>query len=260
MNLLNPTVHKDWLLPHSKEWYAQLGTLYGEYSYTWASTLTEPNGETIFDEEVFNAASDKVVLDMGCGHGAFTLQCGTVAKEVVGFDVTDGFVLTGNASRKKNVRFVQGDSKKVLPFAPEIFDMAYVRKGPTSAYLLLSGVVKKGGSVLGLHPGDKGGIELPSLFPNLYDPHPEGALVLDRLKERLARSKFEHVEIEVVNSEEWLRAPVDVLKLRCFGQHPSIYNMLVEENLEEVTNVFEKYRTERGLCVTFSRYIVRATV
>jgi SAM-dependent methyltransferase len=260
VKLMDPTTHKDWLLPHSKEWYAQLGNMYGKYSYQWNSTLTESNGETIFDEGVLQVAKNKKVLDVGCGHGAFTLHCSTVAKEIVGFDVTDDFVRTGNENRKKHVRFVQGDSKKPLPFEREEFDVAYIRKGPTSAYPSLANVVKKGGAILGLHPGDQGGIELSSLFPYLYEPYPEGTPILDLLKERLERSSFAHAEIEAINSEEWLDAPLDVLKLRCFGQHPSIYNMIVEENLEEVTNIFEKHRAEKGLCITFSRYLVRATV
>jgi SAM-dependent methyltransferase len=258
--LLNPTKHTKWLLPHSKEWYAQLGSMYGEYSYHWASTLSEPNGETIFDEEVLQVAKGKKVLDVGCGHGAFTLHCSSVADEIIGFDVTDDFVRTGNEQRKEHVRFVQGDSKQALPFERDEFDFAYIRKGPTSAYPLLSEVVKKDGMILGLHPGDQSGIELFSLFPNLYEQHYEGTPILDRLEERLERSNFSHTEIETIYSVEWLHTPIDVLALRCFGQHPSIYMMLVEENLTEVTNIFEEYKMEKGLGITFSRYIVRVTV
>lgn len=48
IELFNPKTHTDWVHPHSFQWYAQLGRLTGQYSYSWKSTNTEPNGELIF--------------------------------------------------------------------------------------------------------------------------------------------------------------------------------------------------------------------
>lgn len=143
MELINPTTLANWLPPHSIEWYKQLSNLQGKYTYPWNSTLTEPNGESIFDKEVVQNIVNKKVLDIGCGHGEFTLKCSSVAKEIVGFDVTDNFVKIGKENKKKNVSFVVGNTKKGLPFEPDEFDFAYNRKGPTSAYPSLRKVVKK---------------------------------------------------------------------------------------------------------------------
>lgn len=86
----NPNTHPDWLAPHSLAWYTQLGEMTGEYVYPWRSTITEPNGESLFMEEI-----------------------------------------------------------------DDTFDCAYNRKGPTSAYPDIARVVKRGGSFIGLHPGDQ---------------------------------------------------------------------------------------------------------
>ncbi|WP_456278999.1 class I SAM-dependent methyltransferase [Bacillus sp. AK128] len=259
MVLLNPTTLANWLPPHSIEWYKQISNLQGKYTYPWNSTLTEPNGESIFDKEVVQSIVDKKVLDVGCGHGEFTLKCSSFAKEIVGFDVTDDFVKIGKENKKKNVSFVVGNTKNGLPFEPDEFDFAYNRKGPTSAYPSLRKVVKKGGKLIGLHPGDELGKELPILFPNLFETL-QGTPILDRIYQRLEISNFSHIDVKAINSIEYLHTPLDVIKLRCFGQTPKVYETLKEENQSEISKIFEQNTTKEGLPITFSRYIVRVIV
>lgn len=103
--LIDPKTHKDWVSPHSHAWYAQLARLTGKYSYSWNSTLTEPNGESIFTDEVSQMVRGKRVLDIGCGHGEFAMQWSPVAKQIVGIDITNDFVEAGNNANVKNVSF-----------------------------------------------------------------------------------------------------------------------------------------------------------
>ena len=259
MNLMDPTSLAGWLTPHSLEWYRQLSLLEGKYVYPWNSSLTEPNGESVFDREVAKMIPGKKVLDVGCGHGKFTLQCSEIAKEIVGFDVTDLFVKEGRANKKSNATFVQGNSKDGLPFRTDEFDCAYIRKGPTSAYPDLKRVIRDGGTIIGLHPGDESNKELPMLFPNLF-PTTKGTPIKDSIQDRLANSGFTSTSLEVINSIEYICSPIDLLKFRCFGQNPSIYETLKEKNLSEVLIVFEQNATEKGLAITFSRYLVRVIV
>ena len=259
MKLSDPTTFTNWIQPHSLEWYKQLSSLQGKYVYAWDSTVTIPNGESIFDKEVIHMIDYKKVLDVGCGHGDYTLTCSKVAKKIVGFDVNDTFIQAGIAHKKKNVLFVIGNTKNGLPFKKDEFDCAYVRKGPTSAYLYLHKVVQKDGDILGLHPGDDTYQELALLFPNLFKST-IGTPILSRLQQSLDQSQFMKYDVEKITSIEYLKSPVDVLKLRCFGQHPSIIERLKEKHLHEIEIIFKVNSTELGLGITYDHYIVRATV
>ncbi|MEO4055156.1 class I SAM-dependent methyltransferase [Solibacillus sp. CAU 1738] len=259
MAFIDPSTLKKWLSPHSIQWYKQLGELQEKYLYPWNSTVSDWNGESIFDKEVFQVIKNKKVIEIGCGHGDFTLKCSVVAKEIVGFDVTDQFIQVANENKKANVSFVVGNTKHGLPFEKDAFDCAIIRKGPTSAYPSLKKVVKKNGVVMGLHPGDQQGKELPVLFPNLFHCI-KGTPILDTLNERLSASNFSSSKIEEINSIETIHSPLDVLKLCCFGQLPSVYETLKEKHLKEITTIFEQNATADGLPITFSRYIVRAII
>ncbi|KGR74379.1 class I SAM-dependent methyltransferase [Ureibacillus sinduriensis] len=261
MKLMDPSKLVDWLPPHSIAWYQQLSDSVGKYVYPWNSTLKEPNGESIFERDVAQMIVNKKVLDVGCGHGEFTIKCSDTAKEIVGFDITDHFVQVGQdlANRKPNVKFIAGNSKDGLPFKRDEFDCAYIRKGPTSAYPFLKAVVKKDGSIIGLHPGDDSGKELAMLFPNLFE-QVKGTPILDTIEKRLASSHFSSTSLENVTSIEFIKTPIDLIKLRCFGQKIAIYETTKEKNLSIVEKIFERNATDDGLPITFSRYLVRISV
>ena len=259
MALLNPTLFAEWIEPHSFEWYNQLGKQQGEYAYSWNSTILKPNGELVFDEEVRKMIVSNKVLDVGCGHGEFAIICSSLAKEVVGFDVTNLFIEHGNRKKPENVSFIQGSTKEELPFSEDQFDCAYIRKGPTSGYLALTQTVKKGGAVLGLHPSDNMDKELPILFPNLFQAKLPKDSTLKAIEKRLITANFDKWEIETVSNIEKLHSPMDVIIKRCFGQHPNIMQKIINENLDEITEIFAS-NDEDGLPITNSYYIVRATV
>ncbi|WP_026905774.1 class I SAM-dependent methyltransferase [Paucisalibacillus globulus] len=256
--LIDPSLHPDWLKPHSLEWYQQLASLHGKYLYPWNSILEKPNGESIFDNEVLRMVHDKKVLDIGCGHGDFAIECSETAKEIVGFDITQQFVEAGNRNKKENVSFVVGDLKDGLPFEMDQFDCAYIRKGPTSAYPLVNRVVKKGCTILGLHPGDESGVELLQWFPNLFQK--STIQIIDVLNDRLKNSNFAKAEIESINSIEFLQSPIDVIKLCCFGQKETVYEMVEGKNMDQILKIFEANASHKGLPITFSRYIIRIKV
>ncbi len=137
-----------------------------------------------------------------------------------------------------------------------------MRLYPKRSYLCLSffkEAVKEGGKVLGLHPGDGLGKELPLLFPAFFEKK-EGAPILDQIRRRLERGNFTSAELEHIESTEYLHSPEDVINLRCHGQKPNVHKRIVEDNMAEVTKIFEQNTTTAGLPITFSRYIVRITV
>lgn len=259
MSLLNPTLLEEWIKPHSLEWYNQLGRQQGTYSYSWNSTILTPNGEAIFDEKVREMILYKKALDIGCGHGEFAITCSSIAKEIVGFDVTSHFIQQGSHTKPDNVSFVLGSTKEGFPFTQGEFDCAYIRKGPTSAYPQLKQIVKNGGRILGLHPGDNMDEELTNLFPSLFPPRLSADSTFKRIENRLMVSNLSKWDIELINSKEILHNPIDIIKKVCFGQPPSVMTKIVEANLAEITNIFRANETN-GFSITNSYYIVDATV
>ncbi|GAB6990011.1 class I SAM-dependent methyltransferase [Paenibacillus pini] len=258
--LANPKMHEDWVSPHSYGWYAQLAKSTGEYSYPWHCTQTEPNGENMFTEEVSQIVEGKKVLDVGCGHGDFTIQWSSIVKQIVGIDVTNEFVVAGNNRNLSSVLFVTANTRDRLPFETDEFDCAYNRKGPTSVYSELTRVVKKGGMIRSLHPGDRLSSELSQWFPNLFEALTKGTPVLNTIKSRLEQAMFTHFDIEKVDHIQYLHEPMDVVKLRCFGQSPSVHEMVIQQSMSEIERIFEHHANEQGLLTTLENYVVRAMV
>ncbi|MGE5654972.1 MAG: class I SAM-dependent methyltransferase [Bacillota bacterium] len=239
-------------------WYARLGTTKGKYFYPWSSTISEPNGETIFTKEVAAMVVGKKVLDVGCGHGEYAMSWNPVAKEVVGLDAIDTFLPRAMADKPANISFVVANTRNGLPFAAGEFDCAYTRRGPGSAYADLKRVVKPGGMILGLHPGDGCNSELANHFPVLYDPPASGQPIMDSISAYLHQGGLGDAEIEVITSIEYLHSPEDILRMRCHGQTPALYDYLAAECLAAVTEIFEQHATPLGFPTTFVRYLVRA--
>ncbi|WP_237096915.1 class I SAM-dependent methyltransferase [Paenibacillus dendritiformis] len=234
MKLEDPRNHQEWLTPHTFAWYAQIAALSGAYAYSWKSTIAEPNAETRFEQEVREMIRDRIVLDVGCGHGEFTVQWSPIVKRITGLDVTSGFIPDGE------------------------FDCAYNRRGPTSCYPHMARVLKPGGRLLALHPGDRLSRELPRLFPGFFEPAPDGTPILDRLAQRLEQGGLKQVEIETVTSVQYLHDPMDVIRIRCFGQSPVLIGKVIDESLPAIEEIFRRHATAQGLPATYEHYLVRA--
>ena len=142
----------------------------GKYEYPWRSVPEGIKAEDIFTAKLEKAVRGRV-LDVGCGHGEYTRRWAVWADEVVGYDMTEGFIATANRNRPPNVRYVVGNTHDGLPFPDDAFDVAYTKKGPTSWYAEGHRVVRPGGTLLMLHPGDGVGTELARCFPGLF-PQP----------------------------------------------------------------------------------------
>nr|WP_281170112.1 methyltransferase domain-containing protein [Paenibacillus pinihumi] len=255
---MEPALHKDWVNPHSFEWYAQLAELTERYHYSWDSTISEPNGESAFTQEAAMMVPEQTVLDIGCGHGDYAKQWSPVASRMVGVDVTEGYIRKANQNCLPNTAFVLANTKDRLPFDDGEFDCAYNRRGPTSSYLDLKRVLRKGGRLLALHPGDRSGEELSEWLPGLYGRNSEGTPILDHFKKRLEHSGCHELEIESIRAIEYLHKPVDVIHMCCFGQQPAVIKWAATEWLDEIASVFEQYGTNQGLPITHNRYLVRA--
>lgn len=259
----NPAQHPEWTPPQSNAFYTRLVEEAGEYEYPWSSQFDEPTAEMMLSTKIVaDLFGNSRVLDVGCGHGKFTLQFASNAKEVVGIDITEGFIATANKRRKTdNIRFLPINADGRLPFPDHYFDVAYTKKGPTNWYAEGNRVVKPGGLVCGLyHGGTDGGLR--SLFPGLYSP--VGKIDFNRAMEslrsnlRLLESGLTEIRIEPIEEVEYLSAPEDVLKKKCFGQSKQLKEYVWKECLKGVEEIFYKHATSKGLQVINYYYLLTA--
>ncbi|WP_379160263.1 hypothetical protein [Paenibacillus sp. sgz5001063] len=84
--------------------------------------------------------------------------------------------------------------------------------------------------------------------------------MLDKIKQQLDTSGFAAAEIETVVSTQYLHEPIDIVRLRCFGQTSAVHEMVMESSLPEISRIFAHHQTAQGLPTTVEHYIVRATV
>ncbi|MDF2715692.1 MAG: methyltransferase type 11 [Paenibacillus sp.] len=223
---------------------------------TLGSLFEEPTAEAILAESISSSLTPQSrVLDVGCGHGEFTKRFASLADEVIGIDVREGFIASANKSNtERSARFVSVDANQPLPFPDHYFDVVYTKKGPwlfhtdnTEGYRIL----KPGGAVIGFyHNCTDGGLR--KLFPGLYFQLPEDWLdhVRAACERTLANSKLTDFGIRIIEETEYLPTPEDVLTKKCFGQSEKMKEIVWRECFREVEKIFNKNASAKGLRVT----------
>lgn len=192
----------------------------GKYEYTWNYTCEGVAAEDVFTEELSKLIRGNV-LDVGCGHGEYTNRWADQADEVIGYDMTEGFLATANRNSKSNVRYVLGYTHNDgLPFADRYFDVAYTKKGPGSWYPDVNRILKSEADVLSLHPADGNGegCELGTYFPGLFFPPTKGTPILNKNNAYLADSRLHVIENHILRETTYIPTPEDILTMVCFGQ------------------------------------------
>lgn len=115
----DPSLHPEWIQPHSPEWYAELNNIVGEYQYPWKSTFEDPTAELIYEKEIGSYLnSDSRILDVGCGHGEFTRRWNHRVKEAVGIDNRENFIRKAqqlNGSESVHFMFVNAEDALLPP-------------------------------------------------------------------------------------------------------------------------------------------------
>lgn len=252
------TMHPEYLRRQTLEWCNQLAAKTGKYEYTWNSTYEGQTAEDILTEKLSSLLHGKV-LEVGCGHGEYTVQWANVAEEIVGYDMTEGFIATANRNRNSNVRYVLGRTHDGLPFPDDYFDIAYTKKGPTSWYEEGNRVVRPGGTILLFHPGDGNGEggELGTYFPGLFDPPSVDTPILDKIQERLETSGLTNIEMSALKEIVWIPTPEDVVEMVCFGQSDGFRKYVRDECYNRIVSQFEKHSSEKGIKTTGFYYLIQ---
>src|SRR6267143_4861069 len=171
-------------------------------NYLVEAALTEGNdGEEEFDAKMLDVSVGKVVLDVGCGVGTFTIKMAERAKEVVGVDfsrvaISEARKNLSNSGRK-NLGFELINAES-LHFPDETFDLVTCRRGPVtdrkSSLREAHRVLKRHGTLMEITIGERDKENLIQIFGR---GQMQGSERVIDLKERmLTEAGFENLQIK----------------------------------------------------------------
>ena len=255
---------------HSNAWYDELASKNGRYEYAWNSKLSLLNGEALFSDLVkTQLASDKTVLDVGCGHGEDALFYARHARSVTAYDRAKGFIETARETARaqgvQNIEFILSDSSaRANNGAPRIptdqrFDLLVTRRGPTHWLADARRAAKTGAVLIGLHPAE---VEPPvwanDLPAGLIFPIANKGSIKNRVEARLAESDLQFESTWHVTVPELLlnaQALYDFLSFGLVADMPSYSE--VELDLEAL---FSVHARAGKLAIPQARFLWQARV
>ncbi len=152
-----------------KNFYDKVANKFGKYS-SGVQTIDEfPNGvpEEIFKEKIIKySGKNKIVLDVGCGDGRFTLSIAKYYKKVIGIDTSSEMLKYAKRLQKEkhitNVSFKNQSIYQTMTLK-DYFDVVYSRRGPTD-YRRFSRLLKHKGIYVEIDIGEKDAQEIKKIF------------------------------------------------------------------------------------------------
>ena len=155
------------------------------FAHRWESSVAPGNGEDAFIDLVDRyLRADMDVLDLGCGHGEFTLLLAPRCRTIVGVERDPGYLELARTlaaeQNAANVRFHQVNLAGVddedrtfagLPLPDSSIDLFINRRGPLLQRYLGEAlrVARPGARILGLHP--TGNVPSPPWRGRLPEPY-----------------------------------------------------------------------------------------
>lgn len=221
----------------SKDWYNMIALKNGGYKSDAKYTKEGLSGEDEF-ESLLEAVLPQYenVLDMGCGHGEFTILMSKYCKHLTGADNSEELLKIANQLLKKsnvnNVKFKYAWTKGELPFEDDQFDLIYVRRGPTSI-VKNSRILKSGGKIIGIHTFD-------------LDKETYISKLKDNGFHRIQFEVYEDARYYYENSEEFAK---HLSSMHCSKDYT------LEENHEELKEILKKNMSNGRISWPENRYI-----
>ena len=162
------------------------------FAHRWQSSVAAGNGEDAFIALVDqHLRPDCDVLDVGCGHGEFTLTLADRCRSIVGIERDPGYLELARelAAEQEvaNVQFYQANLAGVgdedrdfagIPVADNSIDLLINRRGPILRRYLDEAlrVARPGAVIVGLHP--TGNTPVPTWADQLPEPYQNVFMVL----------------------------------------------------------------------------------
>jgi len=134
----------------------KFGNYHTDAKYTQEYSTRDP--EQVFKEKLLDlSGKDKIVLDVGCADGRFTLSTAPYFQRIIAIDLSIGMLDAARKLQKgkniENVSFEEQDAEKTT-YTNESFDIIYSRRGPTP-FAEFYRLLKSGGYFIGINIGEK---------------------------------------------------------------------------------------------------------
>jgi len=232
-------------------------------NYMVESAVTEGNdGEDEFDAKMLGACVGRVVLDVGCGDGLFTIRMAERAKEAIGVDfsriaISEARKNLANSGRK-NLRFEIANAES-LNFQKETFDMVTCRRGPVTDSknsLREAHRVLRSGTLMEITIGERDKENLAQVFGRGQMLGSERVVAL---KERLLREAgFEKLEVKEYTATEIFPTIRDLtIRLK---NSPIIPDFNAEKDKEYLERIDKVYKSKKGIETPTHRVTIIARV
>jgi SAM-dependent methyltransferase len=215
------------------------------------------------------------LLDLGCGHGEFTLTLAARCRTVVGIERDPGYLeLAGDLAAEQNVTNVQfyqvnlagvDDEDRTfagIPLPDDTIDLFVNRRGPILRRYLDEAirVARPGAVIVGLHP--TGNAPAPPWRDRLPEPYQRvfTALPFDEVTgwvvDPLRAAGISDYSLWWMDVPEFLRTPYE-LYVRLGGAQTS--DAPEYQTIEpQLTKIFEQYRTPQGIVLRHQRLLWQA--
>ncbi|MEJ6951789.1 class I SAM-dependent methyltransferase [Natronospora cellulosivora (SeqCode)] len=225
----------------SMDWYDMIAKRNGGYKSDAICTVEGESGEDEFEKRLIEMLPNyESVLDVGCGHGEFTLKMAKYANKIIGMDNSKELLKIAESLLKEaddinNVKFIEAYTKDEngLPFEEEQFDLIYNRRGPLSIYNHIR-LLRRGGRIFSIHPAG-----------------------LEKAKERLINGGFVDIKIEIFD-KAYIYYPNEIEFAKGLTATPGNPDYTLEENRDELKKLVKEKTVDGRIRGQLWRYLLTA--
>jgi 23S rRNA (guanine745-N1)-methyltransferase len=245
------------------------------YYYPWRSTVADGNGEQAYDVLVREHLSrDKDVLDVGCGHGAFTLTLAPLCRRIFAYDRVLPYLKSAEQARREadigNVVFVWADASAnpsgvvTIPARDDSFDLLISRRGPLHYLEDARRVARRGATITQLNPMESAAPAWAAALPPELPLAESGVAVSggsirESVERRLSAAGLRLADCWTFDVPEYLPNPEQLYVMLTWGRAPEEMPPLSEVR-EALARVFSNYAGPEGLEWRQCRFLWTAVV
>lgn len=243
------------------------------FAHRWHSSVAAGNGEDAFIELVEQyLRPERDVLDVGCGHGEFTLTLAARCRTITGIEREPGYLDLAKelAAEQKitNVQFYQVDLNGAaeqaqdfagIPLPDASIDLFINRRGPILRRYLEEArrVARRGAVMVGLHP--TGIAPAPSWRDELPAPYLQActAFSYDEVTgwviKPLQAAGITEYSLWWIDVPEFLPTAYELYRRLGGTQLPDVPEY--QEIEPQLTQIIERHRTPQGLILRHQRLL-----